>query len=100
MRALGMAGIVLGSILMVSTSVIAQQQNSTGVGGALDRLNNTVNPSSQDNRNYSGSSQRDQRVSMPDYRNYSDRDLHDEANRLQDQQRAVQRELDARNGRH
>jgi hypothetical protein len=96
MRALKLAMVAVGAVLVFAPVAGAQQSQGGGVGGTLDRLNRAINPDSnsdqprarEDNRN--SSTRNDRRGS--DYRDYTDKQLRNESARLDDQERQIQRE--------
>ena len=106
MRALKLAMVALGAVLVFAPVAGAQQSQGGGVGDTLDRLNRAINPDStpdqprarEDNR--SSSTRNDHRGS--DYRDYSDKQLRNEAAKLDDQERlqrerrAIEDEMDNR----
>jgi hypothetical protein len=123
----GLAILAVGTVLVLppATAALAQQgqSNQGGLGGALDTLNRTVNPSqnrdtrsqqqddrygrdqqqqqydrdSQYSRGTSGSSTRSDRAGgSQSYSRYSDQDLRDEYSRITRDQRAVEDEMSRR----
>ena len=96
MHALKLAAVAVGAVLVFAPVAGAQQSQGGGVGDTLDRLNRAINPDTnrdqprarEDNR--SSSTRNDHRGS--DYRDYSDKQLRNEAAKLDDQERQLQRE--------
>ena len=99
MRALKLAVVAVGAVLVLSPVAWAQQNQGGGVGDTIDQLNRAINPDSNRNQpraredNRSSSTRNDRRGS--DYRHYSDRELRNESARLEDQERQIQRERQA-----
>ena len=96
MHALKLTVVTVGAVLVFSPVAGAQQNQGGGVGDTLDKLNRAINPDTnrdqprarEDNR--SSSTRNDHRGS--DYRDYSDKQLRNEAAKLDDQERQLQRE--------
>jgi hypothetical protein len=95
MRTWHLLSMAVGAALVLAPTVSLGQQDRGGVGGALDQLNRTVNPQQDQDqrrsRDQSGSSRTDDR-STQNYSRYSDQDLRDQANRLENESRQLDRE--------
>lgn len=83
-----LAAILTMSIVALTAPGMALGQERGGIGGALDQLNRTVNPSQDRSRESSGSS-RDERGA---YSRYSDQELREQSYRLEDEARRIERE--------
>ncbi|WP_431861107.1 hypothetical protein [Azospirillum sp.] len=103
MRTLGLISAVTGALLLIAPA--ASAQNDQGWRGTLDQLNRAVNPDNSqsdrrdryddrntDNRRYEGSSGREDRGDSSEFRRLSDGDIRDRLDRVNDEQRQLQRE--------
>lgn len=95
MRAIKLAMVAVGAVLVFSP-VARAQQNQGGVGDTLNRLNQAINPDSNQDQprareDSRSSSTRDDRRGS-EYRDYTDKQLRNESAELDDQERQLQRE--------
>ncbi len=108
MRASSLAAIMLGCVLVLSPTAMAQQNQGGGLGDTIDRLNRAIipdtNPTDQrpredDRYQREQRSERESRDSAArndrrgsSYQRYSDRDLREEYSRLDDEERQLRQE--------
>ena len=95
MRGLGFAAVAVAALLAASPTAFAQQDQGSGLGGALDQLNRTFNSDRQSNerdRRYEGTSGSSRERGDSSYQRYSDRELQGQYNRVVDEQRRLDRE--------